>query len=285
MRKPETDLLSCNSTVQPPYTYLYIYYFKGHITLKDAAFGECFIGNWQEDEFSFLFFSSPETDIIDRVLELQPQLILLDQFAMSYEDWLGEKPAPLEIGRFFIAAPWQKAVTTTGKTPILLEPGVVFGTGTHPTTADCLTALDLAFSDHRFETVLDLGTGTGLLAIAAAMLGGENILAADLNFLASRTAIQNVRLNHLEDRILVVQATTGKVPFRSADLVVANIHFEAMRLLLASGIFTEKIHFILSGLLRTQMNTVMEILSAKHARIIRRWNQNNTWHTLYGVIS
>ncbi len=82
---------------------------------------------------------------------------------------------------------------------------MVFGTGTHATTRDCLEALELAFNSHHIESVLDLGTGTGLLALAAARLGCKYILAVDINLLAARTTQRNIRLNQLDDKILAVQ--------------------------------------------------------------------------------
>ena len=87
--------------------------------------------------------------------------------------------------------------TNGEKLSILLDPGLVFGTGTHPTTRDCLDALELAAGSKKFNTVLDLGTGTGLLALAAAKLGSKGVVAADLNLLAAKTAERNVKLNHL----------------------------------------------------------------------------------------
>ncbi|MCG8492832.1 MAG: 50S ribosomal protein L11 methyltransferase, partial [Sneathiellales bacterium] len=102
---------------------------------------------------------------------------------MTYEEWLGEKLVPCRIGRFFISAPWErldfKVKPHAGEFSIALDPGVVFGTGTHPTTRECLDFMERAFRESSIETVLDLGTGTGLLAIAAAKLGALKTLAVD----------------------------------------------------------------------------------------------------------
>lgn len=284
MMKSEDRIKAQNVSIRTPYTNLHIYYFEGHLAVDDTALGNDFIGNWQEDEFSFLFFSTPAKEIIDRVLRIQPQLNLLDKFTIAYEDWLGEKPAPIETNRLFITPPWLKVDRPEGKIPIVLDPGVVFGTGTHPTTSDCLRALELAFSEKQFNTVLDLGTGTGLLAIAAALLGGRKVLAADISYLAARTADHNVRLNNLDDRILVIQGAAEKTFFDSPDLVVANIHFEVMKYLINSPLFPAKTHFIFSGLLRSQVKPVMDILGKRQARIIRKWHRENIWYTLYGKV-
>jgi len=284
MNSPENSLHTLLSPPDVPYKNLYIYYLKGHITSRDMDFGDRFIGNWQEDQFSFLFFSAPVIEMMDQVLHSQPQLTLLDQYTIPYTDWLGEKPGVIETDRFLIMPPWQETDLPEGKMPIILDPGVVFGTGAHPTTMDCLKALELAFDERPFHTIFDLGTGTGLLAIAAARLGGKKILAADINYLAAKTAYRNVQLNHLSDTVLVIQATVEKAWFRPADLVVANIHYEAMRYLFDSNLFSVNTHFILSGLLRNQIQPVMEILTRKHARMIQKWHQDGVWHTLYGKI-
>jgi ribosomal protein L11 methyltransferase len=80
---------------------------------------------------------------------------------------------------------------------ILMDPGVVFGTGTHPTTHDCLSALQLAFDRQAVTRVLDVGTGTGLLALAAAKMGRASRVAVDLNHLAAETA-RNAMCNTIE---------------------------------------------------------------------------------------
>ncbi|MCK7509745.1 MAG: 50S ribosomal protein L11 methyltransferase [Desulfobacterales bacterium] len=86
---------------------------------------------------------------------------------------------------------------------LVLDPGVVFGAGNHPTTRDCLLAIDRAAAEARFETVLDLGTGTGILALAAARRLGARVAAVDLSPAAVRTAAGNVARNGLAGRVLV----------------------------------------------------------------------------------
>jgi len=83
MNNTENSLDTLLAPPDIPYQNLYIDYLKGHVTPNDTDFGNRFIGNWQEDEFSFLFFSSPVMEIIDRVLQVQPQLTLLDQFRVT----------------------------------------------------------------------------------------------------------------------------------------------------------------------------------------------------------
>ena len=136
-----------------------------------------FIGNWEEDGTSFLFFSKPCPQEVKEILVSQPDLTLLDNYHMAYEQWLGERFAAFNAGGFFIAPPWEDAGTIGGEIKIILDPGLVFGTGTHPTTRDCLSALEFVWGIESIQSTVDLGTGTGLLALAAAQLGCKNILA------------------------------------------------------------------------------------------------------------
>ncbi|MTT32504.1 50S ribosomal protein L11 methyltransferase [Terrilactibacillus sp. BCM23-1] len=108
-----------------------------------------------------------------------------------------------------------------GEKIIELDPGMAFGTGTHPTTVLCIQALEkyLKDSDH----VLDVGTGTGVLSIAAAKLGVESVLAVDLDEVAVKSAKINVKLNHVQDKVSVKQNNLADGIDRQYDIVVANL--------------------------------------------------------------
>jgi len=269
-----------------PYDNLYIYYLEGRMPRPWETNFKQFVGNWEEEESTFLFFTAPATEQVGALLKKEPGLILLDEFQMTYEEWQGGKLQPVIIGRFLILPPWY---VTSGPAPplshghkIILDPGVVFGNGMHPTTRDCLEALELAFENREIETVLDLGTGTGLLALAAGKLGCRKCLALDFNFLAARTAHVNVQLNRLEKSVLVCQGKAEEYISKPADLLVANIHFDVMRRLVHSDGFLSKKAFILSGLLRSEARQIADDLSRMPVDIIRRWEQGNIWHTFYG---
>jgi ribosomal protein L11 methyltransferase len=164
----------------------------------------------------------------------------------------------------------------------LLDPGVVFGTGTHPTTRSCLEALELAAAKSPPETVLDLGTGTGLLSLAAAKLGCRKTCAIDVNMLAALTARNNVIINRLEDSVLVAKGRAENFIDFPADLVIANIHYDIMQRLIDSSGFLQKEKFILSGLLRSEAKAVTHKLAQFPVKILKTWTQDGIWHTLYG---
>ncbi len=269
-----------------PYNDLFIYFFKGRLTIDENILSDEFIGNWQEDESSFLFFSKPSREIVDKILRQQPELTLLDEFHIPYDQWHGNKIEPFQINRFYISPPWQRCYdkndTYQEKLHIVLDPGVVFGTGTHSTTKDCLEALEWVFDRHKVDSVLDIGTGTGLLALAASKLGCKRTLAVDRNFLAANTAIQNVRLNQIEDRVFVVQGRAEDFIDSSLDLVIANIHYDVMKHLITSQGFLKKKWFILSGLLRSQARDIRFRLSSQPVRILKTWEGDGIWHTFFG---
>lgn len=269
-----------------PYHDLFIYYIEGHLKPGTRIACDHFIGNWQEDEFSFLFFSVSADDEIVELLRLQPWLNLIDNYHMSYEDWQGGRVEPFSAGRFSVTPPWHADRDTGSTDPadleIILDPGVVFGTGTHPTTRDCLEALDLVCGRETFNRVLDLGTGTGLLALAAAKLGCRNILAVDFNFLAARTSARNFRLNGFENRILALQGLAEDFIEYPAELVIANIHYDVMQHLVETEGFLQKKYFILSGLLRSQVRDIAGRLTRKPVKIMNRWERDGVWHTLLG---
>jgi ribosomal protein L11 methyltransferase len=271
-----------------PYKNLYIYYIQGRLKANKNNFSNHFIGNWQEDEFSFLFFSEPSRTEVEKILSSQPYLILIDEFYMTYDQWQGEKISSLKIGRFRIVPPWQrqwkKMKSCLKELPIILDPGVVFGTGAHTTTHDCLQALEIVFSREKVKSALDLGTGTGLLALAASRLGCKSILAVDFNFLAASTALRNVHLNRLEDTVLVVQGRAEDFIDSASDLVIANIHYDVMQHLVNSRGFLSKKWFILSGLMRSQARDLVYKLSCQPVQILKKWEHDGIWHTFFGKI-
>ena len=285
MDPPENSNHSHRQKEGCPYQDLYIYYLEGTLQPGKAVFQDNFIGNWEEDNFSFLFFSSPARREVEDLVCSQPQLTILDCFHMSYDQWQSERFTSQHHGQFQILPAWEARSdqnTQSEKKTILLDPGVVFGNGTHPTTGDCLEALELAFGPAPPEKVLDLGTGTGVLALAAAHLGAQKILAVDLNPLAVNTAQKNVHLNELRSLILVARSRAQDCIDFQADLVIANIHWEVMRELVLSDGFLQKKQFILSGLLRSEARDLTEILAKLPVKIQKMWTQDGIWHTFYG---
>jgi ribosomal protein L11 methyltransferase len=173
------------------------------------------------------------------------------------QDWLGEWKKtwqPVEVGeRFIIAPPWSELKQPHDRLVIRIEPGMAFGTGTHETTRLCLSAIERHFNGGSF---LDVGTGTGILAIAAAKLWPEaRIDACDTDAMAIGIAIENAQLNsvpHVVFRVGGVEEGTA-----SADCVCANLTADAIIQILPTLIGATCGRLILSGILDTQKDSVL----------------------------
>ena len=267
----------------PPREDLYIYYLQGRPGDGRDLFPDGgFIGNWQEEETAFLFFDRPALDRVERMTQDHPGLDLLDHFHMSYADWQGGGMAPFTEGRFAVTPAWAPEAHQETDYTLLLDPGVVFGAGTHPTTRDCLGLLDDLFQEERIESALDLGAGAGLLALGAARLGCQRALAVDLNRLSVETARKNIRLNGMDGTVLAVQGQAETMIGCPADLVIANIHYDVMKDLIRSPFFLEKRWFILSGLLRSEAAAVEAALAVLPVEILEKRTRDPIWSTYLG---
>jgi ribosomal protein L11 methyltransferase len=266
-------------TFSRPYRDLFIYLIAGKVEETEICSEEAFLGNWLEDAHSFLFFGRPSDEAIQGILRRRPDLTLVDEYHLSYEQWQGGDVSPVKVGGLVIAPPWEEIRGETGKRKIVLDPGVVFGNGLHPTTRDCLRALNHLRRGSRFAAVLDLGTGSGVLALAAAAWGASRVLAVDLNPLCVKTARKNVDLNGLADRVVVKEGRAEDFSDEPADLVVANIHYEVTKHLLCSGGFRNKRWWIISGMMRSQAREIKGELERIGAELIREWDHEMTWFT------
>jgi ribosomal protein L11 methyltransferase len=143
-----------------------------------------------------------------------------------------------------------------------------------------LRALAQVSEQVPISKVLDLGTGSGILALAAAFLGADHVVAVDLNPLAVKTAKNNVRLNHLEKVIKVVEDDVLAFAQEPADLVMANIHHDVMAKLIDNQRLCSKGWLILSGLMRSQFREIKSHLEKHAVGIVREWDHEGTWYTL-----
>jgi len=275
------DPISSHSSYQD----LYIYYLEGALKREEEShLGLTFLGNWAEEDSSFLFFTQPSKDLVQRIIDKDKQLRLIDEFHFTYEEWVGGKVIPRKVSRFLIVPPWKDRQQDDGELKMLLNPGVVFGTSLHATTRDSLLAL-LEISDGLPSyRVLDLGTGTGILAIGAALLGAERVLAVDNNPLAVRTATLNVKLNGLEESIDVREGLAEDIVDTPSDLLIANIHYDIILKLIKGVGFIKKKYFILSGLMRSQARDIKLELSRYPVEILHEWDNDLIWRTILGRV-
>ena len=135
--------------------------------------------------------------------------------------------APVRAGRFVVHGSHDRGTVRAHEHGILIDAAMAFGTGHHGTTAGCLFMLDRAMKRQRYANALDLGTGTGVLAIAIARAAHIPVLATDIDPVATRIAVENARLNGVSAEVSAVTASgfahraiTARKPY---DLIVANI--------------------------------------------------------------
>lgn len=150
----------------------------------------------------------------------------------------------------------------------------------HPTTRDCLRAMVHLRRNYAWKRVVDLGTGTGLLALAAVLMGGEKALAVDLNPLCVKTAQGNVSLNGLSQSIRVIEGDVLDFAEETVDLVIANIHYDVLHRLLGMEEFLKKKWYLFSGLMRSQVRDMKSLMTGKCLEVIREWDHEMTWYTL-----
>jgi ribosomal protein L11 methyltransferase len=148
----------------------------------------------------------------------------VEQLDLPDEDWAARSQQSLKAvcaGRFIVAPPWDLPTEGAGATVIVIEPSMGFGTGHHATTRMCLQLLsDIDVSD---LTVLDLGTGSGVLSMAAALGGARRVVGIDVDQDAIDSAETSARLNTLPDSITFEVSDFRHRPPAAADIVLANL--------------------------------------------------------------
>lgn len=188
---------------------------------------------------------------------------------------------PVKISnRFTIVPTWEIYKPVDSDELIIeLDPGMAFGTGTHPTTVMSLQALEKYIT--KDSTVIDVGTGSGVLAIGAAMLGAKHIHALDLDEVAVRSAKLNVKLNKVQENIDVVQGNLLDTVEEPADIVVANILAEIIMTFTddAYTIVKPGGYFITSGIIEAKKEDVKASLE-KAGFIIDEVMMMEDWVTI-----
>ena len=195
----------------------------------------------------------------------------------------GRAPAP--AGGFYVYGRHQPGPTRGGLTPIRIDAALAFGTGHHETTTGCLEAIDKVLKGHRFRSLLDVGTGTGILAIALAKRTRTPVIASDIDPVAVRTTIDNSRDNGVGKFVHAIEATgldhrqiAQGAPY---DLIAANILAGPLTALApAMGRIAEHgAAIILSGILEHQAARVVAAY-ARQSMVLRQKLIRNGWATL-----
>ena len=206
---------------------------------------------------------------------------------MRGEDWAESWKRhfrPIEIGdRLLIKPSWSKRRARKNQAVVVLDPGLSFGTGQHPTTEFCLQELARGGSFGAHRSFLDIGTGSGILAIAAAKLGYAPVHAFDFDPEAVRVARANARANGVQKRLRISRGDVAKLqnrPARRYDLICAN--------LISTLLISERKRIVnrlqrdgtlvLAGILKSEFSRIREAF-AKSGLKLAASNTRNEWRS------
>ncbi|BDP41269.1 ribosomal protein L11 methyltransferase [Deinococcus aetherius] len=216
------------------------------------------------------------------------------------QDWQSEFKRtlrPVRAGRVTIVPPWLREEVEPGRISLVIEPGMAFGTGHHETTrlaVEALSGLNLAElgPNGTGARVLDVGTGSGVLAIAAVLLGARIAVGIDIDPITIPIADENAEINGVQERVLFLEGALGEVSVRfnergvmAYDVVIANLYAELHDLLageyaallsrqggvvILTGILTTKLPLVRDALNREGFTDARETLDGEWALVIAR---------------
>lgn len=189
------------------------------------------------------------------------------------EDWINNwkqyfKPIP--VGQKLLIRPtWEEVQDSGGRTVLDLDPGLAFGTGTHETTRLCMELLEQYVRPGM--NVLDVGCGSGILSVAALLLGADKAVGVDIDELAVKTAVENAEINHVENRFTGICGNLTDQVTGTYDIVVANIVADVIIMLTkdVEQFMKPDTVYLMSGIIDTREQDVLAAVE-EHFTIIDR---------------
>lgn len=189
------------------------------------------------------------------------------------EDWINNwkqyfKPIP--VGQKLLIRPtWEEVKDSGGRTVLDLDPGLAFGTGTHETTRLCMELLEQYVQPGM--NVLDVGCGSGILSVAALLLGADKAVGVDIDELAVKTAVENAEINHVEERFTGICGNLTDQVTGTYDIVVANIVADVIIMLTkdVEQFMKPDTVYLMSGIIDTREQDVLAAVE-QHFTIIDR---------------
>lgn len=238
-------------------------------------------GIWRIDAFPT---TQEESDGLGAVLAQHPLKVSIEVLADA--DWLAMALSglpPVKAGRFFVYGMHDRGRLPASTVNLRIEAGAAFGTGHHGTTVGCLQAYDRLIKARKFKKVLDVGAGTGLLAIAAARTGSALAVGTDIDRPSVRIARENAQVNKANAKFVHASGLGHRLVADNApyDLVFANILARPL-ISLAQDIKRALVPggtVILSGLLRTQERMVKAAYLSRGFKVVSRIHRD-AWATL-----
>ncbi|MDD2497637.1 MAG: 50S ribosomal protein L11 methyltransferase [Desulfitobacteriaceae bacterium] len=236
----------------------------------------------EQEEIVIKGYFSVDASLVETVAKFKGQIealikhfpdgrIEITETEVAAENWATSWKAFYRVekigAKVVIKPSWEQYDRKPEDVVVELDPGMAFGTGNHPTTVMCIRALEkLVFPGCR---VLDIGTGSGVLAITAAKLGAGQIIAIDQDPVSIDAARENVGLNDVGDRIKVQQGDLASDVKEKADIIIANIIADVVIKLTpqAARLIEPRGAYISSGIIKDRLPDVMEALKANSFQV------------------
>ncbi|MBP9659084.1 MAG: 50S ribosomal protein L11 methyltransferase [Proteocatella sp.] len=245
---------------------------------------EKLLENDTEETKIMAYFSEEETNLPEKIAVIREKIRNLTEFGLSIgsgtvelsnvnqEDWESAwkqyfKPVHV-TDRIVVKPEWEEYSPQEGEIVIEIDPGMAFGTGTHETTSMCINQIEKNLK--AGDRVIDIGSGSGILSMAAVLLGAEKATGVDLDPVAVRVALENVELNNLQDKIDILHGNLTDVIREKADIVVANIMADIILILLEDvrEFIKDDGLFISSGIIQEKRAAVEARLLEKNFSIV-----------------
>lgn len=245
---------------------------------------EKLLENDTEETKIMAYFSEEETNLPEKIAVIKEKIRNLTEFGLSIgsgtvelsnvnqEDWESAwkqyfKPVHV-TDRIVVKPEWEEYSPQEGEIVIEIDPGMAFGTGTHETTSMCINQIEKNLK--AGDRVIDIGSGSGILSMAAVLLGAEKATGVDLDPVAVRVALENVELNNLQDKIEILHGNLTDVIREKADIVVANIMADIILMLLEDvrEFIKDDGLFISSGIIQEKRAAVEARLLEKNFSIV-----------------
>ena len=245
---------------------------------------EKLLENDTEETKIMAYFSEEETNLPEKIAVIKEKIRNLTEFGLSIgsgtvelsnvnqEDWESAwkqyfKPVHV-TDRIVVKPEWDEYSPQEGEIVIEIDPGMAFGTGTHETTSMCINQIEKNLK--AGDRVIDIGSGSGILSMAAVLLGAEKATGVDLDPVAVRVALENVELNNLQDKIEILHGNLTDVIREKADIVVANIMADIILILLEDvrEFIKDDGLFISSGIIQEKRAAVEARLLEKNFSIV-----------------
>lgn len=245
---------------------------------------EKLLENDTEETKIMAYFSEEETNLPEKIAVIKEKIRNLTEFGLSIgsgtvelsnvnqEDWESAwkqyfKPVHV-TDRIVVKPEWEEYSPQEGEIVIEIDPGMAFGTGTHETTSMCINQIEKNLK--AGDRVIDIGSGSGILSMAAVLLGAEKATGVDLDPVAVRVALENVELNNLQDKIDILHGNLTDLIREKADIVVANIMADIILILLEDvrEFIKDDGMFISSGIIQEKRAAVEARLLEKNFSIV-----------------